>query len=163
MNGRAVAEALYGGQTPQKRTTTVAVTVSKAFMKSMMDAEAPEPSGEQYADRWDPEANPIIAGELVSIEEVSTSNGPGMRLTVNDQGPDKLGEVSFFANTVIGNAIEKQKIVEGETVGLKYLGEVQGKKFVYKNYFVKVDRPEATPPLPNTEDEEADVDPFMDE
>lgn len=167
MNGQQIAAKLYGGRrqemTPlleaiRERTRKAMATVSKSFLDEMEAMEAPEPT---FADRWDPEENPVIVGKVLQIEDVDTNNGTGTRCTLDDQGPDKLNTVSFFLNTVLKNQFEQKRIVTGSVVGIKYFGEAESKTGrSYKNYGVRVQGQENGRQKPNTLH---GADPFEDE
>lgn len=146
----------------ERATKTMATTISKSFLSEMEAMEAPEQS---YADRWDPEEHPVIAGTVLQIEEVNTNNGTGTRCTLDDQGPDELGTVSFFLNTVLKNQFEQKQAVEGSVVGIKYFGEVESKSGrSYKNFGVKVQGTEqAQKRQSKIVKPSADADPFEDE
>lgn len=153
---------IYGQLQTVKERAIKMTTISKSFLSEMEAMETPEST---FIDRWDPEIHPIIIGVVRKIDEVDTNNGTGIRCTLEDQGPDKLGPVSFFLNTVLRNQFEQKQAVEGSVVGIKYFGEVESKSGrSYKNFGVKVQGTEqAQKRQSKIVKPSADADPFEDE
>lgn len=140
--GKALAAKLYGQMKQIERNKTM--PVSKAFLEGILNAEA-TPDNEDaeqraYTPRWDQEANPVIAGEVVSMTPIQNEYGEATRVIVKDEGPDALGEVSLVLGAVLRNQFKKLNIQPGHIIGIKHLGLQESSKgdTTFRNYVVKV-------------------------
>lgn len=146
----------------RERATQNMGTISKEFLKQLNDWAAAEAD---YGARWNPDESPLIVGEVLNVEDVETQNGTGWKCTLRDEGPDALGEISFFLNSVLQSQFNQKKVDVGSIVAIKYFGEVESKTGrMYKNYGVRVQgSPVAPTTRPARRSAPDDADPFAGE
>lgn len=82
----------------------------------------------------------FITGVVKDFRAVTSSFGDAEVMDIIEDETKEL--TSIFLSSVIKNQREKQDIQPGDHVGIKYLGEVEGKNADYKDFIVMVDRPE---------------------
>lgn len=149
----------------------MAINVSPGFLAELEAAEAPVAT-----ETWNPAEGELIVGPLQDVRIVNTQYGEKMVITVTDQH-GSFGTVDVILNSVLQKQYEAQKPVVGETIGIKYLGQQvsQATGNTYKNYVLKVDRPNpaqpalagtkpaAAKPVPQVATADNDLDPFAEE
>ena len=90
---------------------------------------------------WNPkDEGDFITGVVKDFRDVTSSFGDAEVMDIIEDETKDL--TSVFLSSVIKNQREKQNIQPGDHVGIKYLGEVQGKNAEYKDFIVMVDKKE---------------------
>ena len=89
---------------------------------------------------WIPEKEgDLITGKVKDFRAVNSRFGDAEVMEIIEDETKELK--SIFLSSVIKSEREKQNIQPGDHVGVKYLGEVEGESFNYKDFIVMVDRP----------------------
>lgn len=98
---------------------------------------------------------------IIGSDEINTTNGPNTAwraeyLEGNIHGlrdgspPQKNSVFRFWESTVLGNQMFELGVKPGDTVAIVCLGEKQGKKQAYRNFYVEIvevsQAPRALPP-----------------
>lgn len=120
----------------------MAVNVSPGFLAELEAAEAPVAT-----ETWNPGEGELIVGPLQDVRIVNTQYGEKTVITVTDQH-GFFGTVDIVLNSVLQKQYDNLQPMIGETIGIKYLGQQisQSTGNTYKNYVLKVDRPDAAQP-----------------
>lgn len=89
---------------------------------------------EAQAEPWHPNVDDILEGIVTEIGETQTDNGLAKYAHVETD----TGKVTVFINSVLQKQFEQEKVEEGVSIGIQYLGKVKSKKSdnEYKNYLV---------------------------
>lgn len=90
---------------------------------------------------WRPEKEgDFITGIVKGFRAVTSRFGDAEVMEIIEDESKEL--TSIFLSSVIKHEREKQNIQPKDHIGVKYLGEVEGENFEYKDFIVMVDRPE---------------------
>lgn len=87
------------------------------------------------SDFWAPEKGSYIVGKYMGVRKCNVSKGEGIAIVIEDE--ISLDRIMIWRSAILKKEFEKQKIKEGERVGLKYHGR-SGKTHLWG---VLVDRP----------------------
>jgi hypothetical protein len=107
-----------------------------------------------YAPAWKPEPGEKIIGELISVDErLGYNDEPYPILTLRQNDGGELAVHAF--HSVLRNEVGKLNPQLGETIAVKYQGEVakEGGRGRYHSYRVVVDRTQSTVNLSKYADE----------
>ena len=101
-----------------------------AKVQSKIDWDEPE-----YSETHDFEKVPVIEGTLVNRGDL-VIRGKDVSFVVLDTAK---GERTVWLGAVLKSSLEDRKAVEGDFVGIKYLGMEKSKAgFSYRNFTVRV-------------------------
>ena len=81
----------------------------------------------------------FIVGIVKGFRAVNSKFGDAEVMEIVED--ETKGLKSIFLSSVIKHEREKQNIQPKDHVGVKYLGEVEGENFDYKDFIVLVDQP----------------------
>lgn len=124
----AVARGFFQASKPQ------------ADILAALEAEMDSDDFRGAAPAWKPEPDEFVAGTILSIWEATGEYGSSPAMTLSQR--DGTEVTVYCSATVLRNQFERAKPSVGDTVGIKYLGEVENPKSkrTYKNYQMKVVR-----------------------
>jgi len=118
---------------------------------------------------WRPQPGDAVAGTIVAMSDFDGQYGTYPTVTLDTGGPELVMIHAFHA--VLKGELARLKPVLGDTLGIKFLGKVDGKD--YQNYRVKLARSTGVDLSPNwgqhAQDAEAelgierDVEPYDDD
>ena len=98
---------------------------------------------DEYPETWNPEAEKVIAGEVVDYREVAVEGG---QRTAHCAIVEVDGERrTVWLNSVLMTKFKKGHVDAGDLVRIEYLGrrKAYSSEFYYKNYKVSVAHKEA--------------------
>jgi len=103
----------------------------------------------ELPDRWNPDDEPgtTLVGTLLGIETIATSLGEARIAHIEDADDGHVWGV-MIERSVLKNRFEQLQPQTGDTLGIKYIGQVEPRTKggnAYHNYVVRVIRG-ATPP-----------------
>lgn len=161
MNGRAMADSLYGfgraGARIEKHSQRVKGQSAMSLRDKLAKAEA-----NTYAagERWTPEEEgDMVCGVINDIKTVASDYGDAQVLTITDE---ILGTVDVFCGRKsLAAQINKLAPQVGEEIGIRYDGEYQTNNGVGYNYTVLMNRD--AKPAAKQQAKAAANDPFEDE
>ncbi len=80
---------------------------------------------------WRPEPGEIISGELIKYIKTTSTHGDAIIAVIQ---PETGEPMSVWLGTVLLRIFKKTRPKPGETIAIKFVGQVQGKKHVYRDY-----------------------------
>lgn len=89
---------------------------------------------------WTPEPGEAIAGEVIRYEKVTTKIGEGQLLQIKSETNDEI--IDIWCATVLRRNLDAKNVQPGDSVGIKFHGIPEGKK--YKDFSVIVEKVPAT-------------------
>jgi len=87
---------------------------------------------EKSNETWEPGIGDVLYGKLLSITKVRFSDRESKLATIDDE---ELGPTSLWLKAVVDSEFARLGVMEGDIVGIKYLGQAPGKK--YFDYIVE--------------------------
>jgi hypothetical protein len=87
---------------------------------------------------WKPEPGDFIAGRIVSARLIENQYGQTPALDIASEADGRTYTV-LIRHTVLKNEIDRQGAKVGDTIGIRYDGEAQGKRGRYRAYVVLVE------------------------
>ncbi len=91
---------------------------------------------------WHPEVGEILEGKVSEMGDTITANGDAKYAHMETE----TGKITVFLNSVLQKQFEEEKVDEGDTIAIEFLGMVMSQKGKreYKNFcVVKADSDEA--------------------